>query len=493
MKKQKLIQIFVCCAILCILPCRAHAQVTIGSDERPNEGTLLDLKEQPDGTSTRGIAMPRLKLTVERDLNNVLPNASDRQGSYKADHVGLTVYNNNACFSEGVGLYIWEGEKWQKLGGRAVDLPQPSNVSTDIYSGANSYIMTPYSRIKIPIKRAFDIWNAYSSTGATPTTIEIINGKVLNKSSINGATGTLSASIAWQEALDETSTCLLKSVAIEGDGSQAFLVVQTLAKLGNAVVRVHIGNNGNSSDPVLWQWHIWIPDGNPAETPAVTLNDGTSNWTFMDRYLGAIDNIPVTYTGSLTAGSSPGGGSKGGVTRNAHGTYYQWGRSVPLRRWTAITTTSIGMTEQSSLTSAIQTNSWISHVSIASHDWYSGDNSKWDNRWGNATRKSPFDPCPQGWRVPSWKGGRSPWSVLGTTGTWTANQGFNFTNQGAGYYAAGGYRNDKYIHVVGSNGHVWSGSPSGNSAYSFFISDAPITDKSEYRSEGYFVRCVKDN
>ncbi|MCB4234297.1 hypothetical protein LDL59_02015 [Kaistella anthropi] len=34
------------------------------------------------------------------------------------------------------------------------------------------------------------------------------------------------------------------------------------------------------------------------------------------------------------------------------------------------------------------------------NDWVSDDRADAENRWGHGTEKSPFDPCPEGWRVP---------------------------------------------------------------------------------------------
>ena len=33
-------------------------------------------------------------------------------------------------------------------------------------------------------------------------------------------------------------------------------------------------------------------------------------------------------------------------------------------------------------------------------DWVSDENGQFTDRWGHATEKSPFDPCPEGWRIP---------------------------------------------------------------------------------------------
>jgi len=37
-------------------------------------------------------------------------------------------------------------------------------------------------------------------------------------------------------------------------------------------------------------------------------------------------------------------------------------------------------------------------------DWLSDENGLLSNRWGHATEKSPYDPCPEGWRIPDLQG-----------------------------------------------------------------------------------------
>ncbi|NDV67306.1 hypothetical protein D0T66_00125 [Dysgonomonas sp. 25] len=105
----------------------ATAQVTIGSNNVPNAGALLDLKQyaptSENATATKGLMLPRLKLT---DLGNLYPMFEDPgvpgtpkpeyQGALKAQedlkHVGLLVYNLDQCQGLGEGVYLWTGNEW---------------------------------------------------------------------------------------------------------------------------------------------------------------------------------------------------------------------------------------------------------------------------------------------------------------------------------------------------------------------------------------------
>lgn len=111
------------------------AQVTIGLNEEPASGALLQLKDQPnviDGSSnaTKGLGLPRVKLT---DLDNLFPmflkddgvSPTDEYTADKTDidlmHIGLVVYHTDNCSMYGKGVYVWEANGWSKIGN--VELP----------------------------------------------------------------------------------------------------------------------------------------------------------------------------------------------------------------------------------------------------------------------------------------------------------------------------------------------------------------------------------
>lgn len=107
-----------------------RAQVTIGSGNSPNLGTLLDLKEEKDGSSVRGLALPKVKLTSLTDITN-----GDIAGITAANadlHIGLMVYNveEDVCAANPIykGIYIYDGVGWQYL------QQQNKGSSGDVYS-----------------------------------------------------------------------------------------------------------------------------------------------------------------------------------------------------------------------------------------------------------------------------------------------------------------------------------------------------------------------
>lgn len=119
------------------------AQVTIGTNEKPAPGALLQLKALNDITngganSNEGLMLPRVSLENETDL---YPMFNDQKEAYLADkenidnaHTGLLVYNlanlklvfevpATACEPAIIttkgniipGLAIWNGTKWENL------------------------------------------------------------------------------------------------------------------------------------------------------------------------------------------------------------------------------------------------------------------------------------------------------------------------------------------------------------------------------------------
>lgn len=484
-----------------------YTQVTIGSNLPANKGSLLDIKQKNSYenkvTTQKGLGLPRVVLTSDSDMRDI----SGATGQER-DHIGLIVYNisdHSHCPILSPGIYVWNGKQWEELFDDSENKQDLSaSGTTDTYKSANTYVMAPEKRIAIPIKRAFQIWKDYQSAiPGSPTQYEIENGKVLDLASVNNLSGKLSASIAWQEAFDNINTDVVICARIAGENEDAKLIVASGQKFGNALIQVHIGPQGNNTDPVFWQWQIWVPDGDPTATNATTYtltNDDNNSWTFMDRNLGAIDTKPMTSSHD-PYGTQP-------TTQSAHGVFYQWGRPTPIQRWGNVSLFVRGTNESVNFTKALTSKFFVGsssyHDGLAS-DWYSINNLQYNNRWhSDRDAKSPFDPCPQGWRVPRWKGtpAKSPWANLTFENciyditcsgyTWT-------TPYNAGYYPFAGRRTiiGSINYNTGTSSMIWTATPSSGyyyaCAFSLTINVQPI-DNAQHteRSWSHSVRCVKE-
>lgn len=100
----------------------ALAQVTIGSNEAPLNGVILQLQDQTPTTaggvnSSKGLLLPRVSLTTTTSLQDISKLESETDEMY----TGLLVFNTNeSAMCEGndlmKGAYVWNGKKWEFLG-----------------------------------------------------------------------------------------------------------------------------------------------------------------------------------------------------------------------------------------------------------------------------------------------------------------------------------------------------------------------------------------
>jgi len=104
---------------LLIVSIYAQSQITIGSDEQPVSGSLLQLKENEStaDNSSKGLLLPRVELTRIQGLRPMLGNWDGDAYEWNR-HIGLTVYNVNNCLQKGWGhgVYSWDGIQWQFVG-----------------------------------------------------------------------------------------------------------------------------------------------------------------------------------------------------------------------------------------------------------------------------------------------------------------------------------------------------------------------------------------
>ena len=429
------------------------SQVTIGSSEKSVEGTLLQLKNIDgiiDGAanSTKGLLLPRVTLnTVKPEIGKLSESIGSSGVWVDQKHTGLMVYNVSNTFDickSGAypGAYVWNGEEWLGLFQKKNEIPT-TDVSTDEFSGANSYILNTNSSLNIPIKRAFDIWNTYAGSDANAAT-----GKVLNKTNVNNLSGNLTVKIAW-------GASTISSATISGNGNTALLEIKS-GNEGNGLVQVLIDGK------VLWQWHIWVTNNNLANKAKLYRKNGIEEW-HMDRFLGANKD------------------TDGGL-------FYQWGRSIPLSKSGNIEILPASNSEAENLANAIQSGKFIDYSSTDSHDWYSSSKKQWDSRWGDSTssqsKKSPFDPCPYGWRVPSASSDGTPWECIEK-----ADEDVRGVLPQSGYLSNG----DGSLGDVGVAGYVWSASSLASMAATLFYNDLKIDNWASFnRANAMNVRCVKE-
>lgn len=342
----------------------------------------------------------------------------------------------------------------------------------------NCYVVPPGGRVHIPTDGVYKAWAQMDEFERTP----IPEGEV-------------TAEVLWQDGIGVMTERSVKVMNAE-KRDKAYIVVETGNKAGNAVVAMKV--NGE----IYWSWHIWCTDYNP------NLKEGQqelNGFVWMDRNLGAIYN---KYN------------EEGGI--KSKGFLYQWGRKdlfPPTKGWEKtesdedlynlageiITFSKVPVEVFNNIPNSVH-NSMSFYTSEES--WYTNakgtyrrnDLSLWNSKVG---KKTIFDPCPDGWRVPVGKDGEyeSPWEQAKKNVTPLVRyKGFSLKGI---YYPAAGYRelltgnmpNNSFL----DNALYWAGNipslyrqPSimrytliDSTGYSFSISVA-------WDAYGGSVRCVKE-
>lgn len=337
-------------------------------------------------------------------------------------------------------------------------------VAQDYKKAPNSYIFdinAPIDRkgLLIPVIKAYKMWEQaeYLSTGGVGAIIPA---------------GVASSTLMWED-----NPGLIRNLSIIGSGDTAKIKVEiNRAKgKGNAVVDYKVDG------VTYWSWHIWVVDepGNSAFnnvfTPFYEIQDingaSKSTLTFMDRALGASSNSFLGNGWNKSSGLSYQYGRKDPFPVFIYKdlSYYEAGSETQALRhpyfaqsypYSSVYSTLIrgGATYPSDLVNdmikaSVQNplSPILPSPSVTDEPWYSnlpfktGSNTPsdatddvthdlWADNMGGSNNtslannkkmklKSPYDPCPNGWRVPSFVNQRvtqtfsSPWGWSGSGGS----------------------------------------------------------------------------
>ena len=410
---------------------------------------------------------------------------------------------------------------------------------TDGLENPNSYQIvkkTTESIVKIPINKAFSVHSEH-----------LDNKQILKNINYND----LRVNVHWTTNKDLIKHVSISKTnpANLAEINNTFINVKiTPNQSGNAVVTLH---NRSIANPVYWSWHIWVTDSEVKTVRYVTAEPNTAAYNyinyvnddhvidseFMDRNLGALDVFP-----SVVNANSPSIQELNKI-KVSGGMQYQWGRKDPIPSFINPdgssysiylgNTNAVGQTSYTELNSGnyesrfvVPYNNYANNVvptdkisdkvsKVLSYsvknplvfmipskqtpphknkpaytngtDWLIDEANIASDRWGRADRKSPFDPCPEGWRVPDASHvditpprdfGRSPWGrkdrdrtkneflniwykiegfYKGKTIKSPQNQSLGYVFEDAGYHignypftGARGYRNMTDGHAVTS-------------------------------------------
>lgn len=302
-------------------------------------------------------------------------------------------------------------------------------------------------------------------------------------------------------------------------GAPYFIVSSWGGPEGNGLVILK-----NADGKVVWSWHIW---GTADNLNSADHQFNLNGLTFMDRNIGA--EYPGIYG---IDGCAP--------FDQSSGMLYQWGRKDPFLNDSG-TSGSSGMLFNSNLSAiyaaanigATPINSGgasdyyyvdaatigynnalkysVNYPSLFIKNWLGSvattstgmDGSEaWGGEFGQP--KSVYDPCPEGWRVPSYKRTSGTLSnffpAALSTNMSTTSSDKNSASFASGIYnmmlPAGGWRNTGgKLEYSGTRAAFWGATMVSNSvnALSVNITNAPVysAQSTASRSYAYSVRCAK--
>lgn len=240
--------------------------------------------------------------------------------------------------------------------------------------------------------------------------------------------------------------------------SDGYISFTTTGKAGNALIAAKNGED------ILWSWHIWIP-----ETTITDVTVGSA--TFYDRNLGALKNLP-------------GDPLSNGLT-------YQWGRKDPFMGSYSLTTSTIA-----SSTTSFTTATGPVDISISTKNptvFYTGSNNRADNSDGwSDDKKTIYDPCPSGYRVPTYNTFNS--NFYSTNNIYTAgDNGIYVKGTNIWFGMCGDISKSGSFEYVNSRGNYWTSTlQSGTSYYYMRVrSGYGFTSFQITATQGNSVRCQK--
>ena len=370
-----------------------------------------------------------------------------------------------------------------------IDNPGVVRVVTDpeaALAAANCIMVKPGQKVSIPIAKAFAVWDQYKD--------------LLGKADM---TKDMAPMLVWSYP-DEMVDWDGLEIEDYDDVNKAVITFKiTPGMKGNALVALTVDGT------IRWSWHIWVTDYEPGqdirpETLATGPNDVTNGKVY--RYVnGAGDLVWM----DRNLGANEADKTKG---KETFGMYYQWGKKDPMPGFAPQNYYPDRPGEappeydRNNLAYSIQhPDEFI--VQNGQGDWYSYVSGTYDpDLWGSFSRKKTiWDPCPEGWKVPLYGLPRitrlsgitapdylkAPWHILEAENKFIRNEQYpGYESPVLGYWPAAGV-------VIGEPWYeelqfYWSGSDEmGNLSNGSAVFREGMYSFSWERRYGMSMRCVR--
>ena len=261
---------------------------------------------------------------------------------------------------------------------------------------------------------------------------------------------------------------------------------------------------------VYWSWHLWFTDYKPDKSTDAERKGQVHKYTasqtkyMMDRNLGA---IATGVTGAIARPTSTGEAIK------YYGLNYQFGRKDPFVGSGDGTTNFVAIYDATgkSLSNGAnipfkkdagsRSTSFLAKVVMNPFTFYYTSSVNWtletDGLWGENGDKSPFDPCPPGWRVPItniWSNFSTSNFVWGVTATGTNGRMYTGNNVQAWFPAFGNLSEGSGILASPDCGYFWRAMPNDrDTGYELHFTPTGVYQPFAHcRARGISVRCIQE-
>lgn len=348
---------------------------------------------------------------------------------------------------------------------------------------------------RVPIAKAYAMWMNDPVLKATnPNLYGDIQLKMLWSDTPDFAT-------KFDVKLDKPELGAAAKIEMRIKGTGADLLYE-----GNAVYGLFIG------DTLRWSWHMWAATDQRPNENLIQYNNGP---IFMSSNLGA---WPSKYKKSKVMDENAGGivDKWDQLSGAGRGLLYQYGRKDPFpgaaydgwdftKYQTIYNDTALIINDTYQFGIPVSASAQVFNVdsttlapmSFATNWAPSGTLPLWNTNSGNP--KSPYDPCPAGWRI-GVNQTNSVWykdggtDLSGYTGSsWDNGLNFNKEDYNIGSYAQTNYRTVSGEFAATGTISMWHGGARGNSFTVDRATSKVDTNADSDKALGMAVRCVRDD